>query len=902
MAWFDIRPKEKEMVRYSPIDGASAGGQQNGQPQRMLQIKIALRQALEQRRLSQAVKQMEILEKWPLYAKEQLLDDYLRVAELAGASGKNAVAADFYMRAIEVDVAGDHFYFAAGKLQGLGKDKEAAAVVKPRLSAYIARLRFRPEVRGELNACSVVHILAVEFLPLSRWMLDFAYRIYSVSSDPAMKTSLAQEGLFRLRHFENITGNSADRGQAREYAEWVAGGEDFFRKHSQGVYYTTVVDLAHFGFWDLLERVANWPQRDAEVDLYFSVRDKYYRYQTLMQEGKTEEAQMALMEAVCKLGNRGSEERQPELDSDEHVIALAFRRLSCALRIETMVQLGSGWESVIYSPAGDFEVVLAQTSENDLELSRLIERKIRAILDLFSDYLTHETGAPVDYICYHIDYDSILSAEKGSCRFGLAPFADKGVLNIDTSGGEGKAPFVVLTLPARSGKIFPPHFEAVAPLYQKYMVLRALGGILRCLGELKEKEILLKSRSMLDEVDNEVRKRAGEIAQKREEENRLARLRCFTDAARAAEPELLAREDEMLQRYFAARDIVDRLAHSFSIPQITYSLTVNDFLRGWVRAVSITVRERMNYDILIFLARLPEGIEDKPVALSLDGAAEKITSEGFSLGIFETYLFELVFEVLARYLSIRVLPDQYSGYVVQMEPGGAQTLVEASPGAALPSLQRIFDSGFDCLLRAQGILAFDLFTESKGIYAPLGVADEKAKEHQVRIQGAENIFVSRQKRGRICRLPVGKIRGAEGKPALGAYHASDKAQEQKGKMGDPRPLPRKTGVYIVTSLPDGEEHLYPLLFKENEEELLTADSDGKDLLDRIGEEVRGGKYRDPKILLKTTDAKDRKRLEPLIRSGNFSQRVETFDVEYTFRKPDFVPVADLLAQGYSLRP
>ncbi|OGB90976.1 hypothetical protein A2625_06755 [candidate division WOR-1 bacterium RIFCSPHIGHO2_01_FULL_53_15] len=278
--------------------------------------------------------------------------------------------------------------------------------------------------------------------------------------------------------------------------------------------------------------------------------------------------------------------------------------------------------------------------------------------------------------------------------------------------------------------------------------------------------------------------------------------------------------------------------------------------------------------------------------LTLPNKVEPLT------GLAADFLKEIVLATL-----IRIWAESEN---IQMTPSPAYLIDSDESGNPMPGirrrlqlLQELYESQFRQLLDRRGILAFDFIRRQtiagEEYFVPLPDQSAAAKVAALAGPARDALFISAEPRGHLVRLPVRKKRGSG--LGIDSWRPTAVALKQKELMGDQRPLPQQYALYLLTHIDRNRTIVLPLIFKDSEEEIL----DGR-LWAPYEERLRRGRYRDPAFLLHQVSPEKRAEYGKLLaESPEAKQEIEVFQAFFTYRRPHYLSVADLLEKGVPLK-
>ncbi|OGC33979.1 hypothetical protein A2311_05640 [candidate division WOR-1 bacterium RIFOXYB2_FULL_48_7] len=881
------------MVRVGPGNGRYIGQRRwgAGADVHILGLTYALRSA----DLKSATRYLDLIIREGSVQPRALCELMNDVVDLAWRGPDESVAQRYMIQIVELDLRDDLYLVSANNLGHLSINQKLEPAIAQRFCRYFDRAEFHPERPRELLATERVCIAAGHIFPtIPIKAIDTLWQVFNCLPDDQEKIRTAQSMLFRLREYERATGRIYDRSRIVAYANHLlANLNDQFLDDPE-IIGTIVVDLVHFDLLDHAERVAGAAPAAEDLARKFVVMARQLAdLKRLVEDGAIAAVASAgddfiqqLVPVMVEASRRPASATDP-LRTEFDILYVKCQILYLCLVPEGLVELD-------YQPTTPLEKLLACTGEASPALATLMEKKIRLAIESINRFLGIGNRLTTTFNALMASYMPQVALEHGHAALFSACQAAQAYLRIDANAGDHET-VILVKLRIDNKHFLGPKFQPADPLLQRFLIARALLSITE--GVLvdfpAEREKSVKARV---EMDREVKLVLDGLAAT---EARAAEQKILTDWLQAiveAEAGLTAQADEMLTRYAEAREITDRLMAWGALPTINYPLNPVDQLAGLIARVTIIPgREPQTFTLQVTPAGAPEGA--KPISLLVDGKREKVTSP--ELGYLADFILSLIYEVLAKYLASRLPKGGFPGYVVTLS-GQNEATLQAAPDAPVPQFRQILDRAFEQILRDKGVLSQTLYSQNGGMYSPIAEPTAGLLKRRLAQLGNGNVFVAKQVNGRIVRLPVRKRVDAHGQPYLGSYQPSAQALAQQQALDDKRPLPQRFGMYLLTRFPDDRIHLLPLFFRESEDDFLQPDQTGRDLIDQYAERVAAGEFRDDSILLRHVPRAKRAELQPLIAAGGFTQSVEVYPVYSTYQKPDFVSVAELLAQGYPL--
>ena len=836
-------------------------------------------------------------------APSEIYSCYVALADLARKKSNHAFAADHYMYVIERDAPdSDNFQNAANALQRtLHASPETGRAIRSRYEEFIKVKPFPPAGNRDLRYFIGVFVIG------SRLLKTFPNRLIDLGSDIACLTSIdlecrrlvAEEVLFRGRANERMRGATFDRGKMRVCAELVVENKGNFAD-DQECFHTKIVGLAHFEFLDLLDRFILGAALDEKAARLLSMQRSYREFEQLSAKGDRNAAKGVLEGVAPHLegnGNKRTASAPTVIDTEIEILRISFLDAICRF-------YESGLSLASLTECGP---VLRLSADDAPRIALILDRQIKESVEALNRVFLKAGLSGSACFLHAAEFSAKHSAEAGRVNIFSRPNTASMLVAIKRADG-----YLLYELPIKHLQLYPPKFEGNKILLSRYFLLCGLSALAFGLAG-KVGGLAVKSPAVvLGEVDKQVDQFALELARREVENLNVEFIRYFLNLVRGAEEGLMAVADQISERRHKSMETVDLLFAPSMLAETTvkYQLAGGDFLRGSLRSITVRHLKSQTFEVAASLAE--EGTftgKEIHLLVDLDKAAVKIIDtkgireDELALGVFEEALVELTAGVLARYLCTKVVTQRYSGYLIMPQDGGTELLSPIETGKPGLTAAELFVRGFDHVLRTKGILGLPLFRLEKGYFGPLELPGNiTERERSISGIAREEIFAARQYRGRLCRLPVKPILMGDGSRMLAGCHHSNKAQIQKTMLGDQRELSIRYGIYIITTFSDGSEHVLPVHFRNSQHDLLSVGREGTVLVDEVSAALAKGKYRDPEALLRSTKKGVRGRYETLMRAGDFTQRVEIFDVEETYRRPDFISVAELLAEGYSLRP
>ncbi|MDI6731533.1 MAG: hypothetical protein QME05_02990 [Candidatus Margulisbacteria bacterium] len=218
--------------------------------------------------------------------------------------------------------------------------------------------------------------------------------------------------------------------------------------------------------------------------------------------------------------------------------------------------------------------------------------------------------------------------------------------------------------------------------------------------------------------------------------------------------------------------------------------------------------------------------------------------------------------------------------------------------AAIRQLERLYARAVLARIQRNGLMGETWHYRSDGLFHPLEDQGPAAKREALAQYKPENLFVLLEPSGRICRLPVGRVRRNK-ELVFGSYERDPARERQQKILGDQRDLPTYYSLYVITEFSDGSAVAGRVALRNTQDGAL----DGT-LLDQVQSAMDRGDFKSIDWIVKHISDRDlRTRIRQRLSDKPITiaeQRYDVFQVNTTFRIPPFVPLAALLERGHSL--
>lgn len=837
-------------------------------------------------------------------ARAELMTEYLNIALHARGVGRREVAADYCMRVLEADLKDGTYTQAVLALnmilsQDIQLEEEALlkARVAGRFHSYMKRTEFSPKLGDNANLylfLAAINIKTPSNIPTVK-VFELGARVLNEFPDFGGRQLLAQEVLYQGRVIERATGQRINRGHARKAAEIVAA--DFARfRDNLGIVHTIAIDLAYFEYSDLMEGLLREYKDDKELALLRSLAYNYRTVRELLSRGEKQNAVALVREAIAEFESAPETENFAYLETAGIWLRLlALRATQEGIEASAFADLrfrGSKLDGHI----GDLAKV-----QDDIRLrGELIEL---ARKNLFLLGVESKRRKP-NYLVAKVDssgYRTTFPFEKGEVSLYFDAENDTAVLAISLK--DCNMPCVCFPMALKERKIVPFEFNGQHSLWLICMVARSVFAI-------------AYNQIEADESQNKVDLKIKEaITAANEAEKKKKALQVFIQYFQSAHEELFLREVEMLERYYPAAEVALRLQSAYDIPTIRYRLGPKDILHTFVEEATI-IRDPHGAFRTSVKLRSAEALAFTELSFAVNlgsDSAELLSPQAAidanpQMAQFSQHVMALTAEVVSSYIGMRLSKwETYRGYVVNRDDEA--WVLDGSVSHKNLGPDDVFSLAFNEVLTARGILGVDwYFVNAAGYYEPLADQSLEGRKKALAEGRASDLHVMRQitkpdpkSRRNIARLRIAKRAKGADRFGLSSYEPTPEAIRQKELLLDDRLFPTEGGLYVITLFKNGDVHVLPVKFAPTEESFFTPDSNGQEPLLTLEEEIAKGTYKDPGVLLKTTDPAKREKLQRLIQSGEIQeQKAQTYKVYYTYRPPRFFSVQELLSKGFAL--